>query len=285
MSLRRRALGLMTAAAVAAAIAGCGEVTNTLHPPAGTANNLSVELDYFPNADHVGIYEAEALGYFKQADLNVHLHAPTNAATPLQLLESGKVDVAISYEPDVLLARNQNIPLVSVAAIVQRPLTSIVSVGSQNITTPKDLRGKTIGTSGIPYQSAFLQTILHHAHVPASSVKEVDVGEGLVPAMVSGRVNATLGAYWNYEAIQLSAAAQGPERDPHGPGGRAHLRRARLRRPQGDDRQPRAADPPLRPGGRQGLQGGARKPSSGDQEPRTDEPGTQVQACSWRASW
>jgi putative hydroxymethylpyrimidine transport system substrate-binding protein len=211
MSRRRRALGFVTAAAaVAAAIAGCGEVSNTLHPPVGTANSLNVELDYFPNADHVGIYEAQARGYFKQADLDVHLHAPTNAATPLQLLESGKVDVAISYEPDVLLARNQNIPLVSVAAIVQRPLTSIVSVGSQNITTPKDLRGKTVGTSGIPYQSAFLQTILRRAHVPASSVKEVNVGEGLVPAMVSGRVNATLGAYWNYEAIELAQLGKRP---------------------------------------------------------------------------
>ena len=210
MTRRRRVLGLMAAAAAAAAVAGCGEVTNTVHPPAGTANNLSVELDYFPNADHVGIYEALARGFFKQADLNVHLHAPTNAATPLQLLEAGKVDVAISYEPDVLLARNQNIPLVSVAAIVQRPLTSIVSVGSQNITSPKDLRGKTVGTSGIPYQAAFLQTILRHSHVPAASVKEVDVGEGLVPAMVSGRVNATLGAYWNYEAIQLAQLHKNP---------------------------------------------------------------------------
>ncbi|HEY2650789.1 MAG TPA: ABC transporter substrate-binding protein, partial [Solirubrobacteraceae bacterium] len=114
MSRRRRVLGFMAAAAAVAAVAGCGELTNTVHPPAGTANNLSVELDYFPNADHVGIYEALARGFFRQADINVHLHAPTNAATPLQLLEAGKVDVAISYEPDVLLARNQNIPLVSV---------------------------------------------------------------------------------------------------------------------------------------------------------------------------
>jgi putative hydroxymethylpyrimidine transport system substrate-binding protein len=211
MSRRRRALGLITAAAaLAAVVAGCGEVANTVRPPVGTANNLNVELDFFPNADHVGIYEAQARGYFRQADLNVHLHAPANAATPLQLLEAGKVDVAISYEPDVLLARNQNIPLVSVAAIVQRPLTSIVSVGSRNITTPEDLRGKTIGTAGIPYQSAFLQTILAHAHVPASTVKEVDVGEALVPAMVSGRVDATLGAYWNYEAIQLAQLHKQP---------------------------------------------------------------------------
>lgn len=211
MNTRRRAFGLITAAAAtAAAIAGCGAVTNTVHPPVGSANNLSVELDFFPNADHVGIYEAQAKGYFKQAALNVHLHAPTNAATPLQLLESGKVQVAVSYEPDVLLARNQNIPLVSVAAIVQQPLTAIVSVGSKGITTPADLRGKTVGTAGIPYQTAFLQTILRHADVPASTVRQVDVGESLVPAMVSGKVDATLGAFWNYEAIQLEMMHKSP---------------------------------------------------------------------------
>lgn len=211
MNTRRRAFGLISAAAAtAAAIAGCGAVTNTVHPPVGTANNLSVELDFFPNADHVGIYEAKAKGFFKQADLNVHLHAPTNAATPLQLLEAGKVQVAISYEPNVLLARNQNQPVVSVAAIVQQPLTSIVSVGSKGITSPQDLRGKTIGTAGIPYQTAFLQTILRHAHVPASTVKQVDVGESLVPAMVSGKVDATLGAYWNYEAIELQQMHKDP---------------------------------------------------------------------------
>lgn len=211
MNRRRRALGtLIAAATLAAVIAACGEVSNTLHPPAGTADNLTVELDYFPNADHVGIYDAQALGYFRQADLNVQLKAPTNAATPLQLLAAGKVDAAISYEPDVLLARNQNIPLVSVAAIVQRPLTAIVSVGSQRITDPQDLRGKTVGTSGVPYQSAFLQTIIKHAGVPARTVKEVNVGEGLVPAMVSGRVNATLGAYWNYEAIELAQLHKHP---------------------------------------------------------------------------
>ena len=208
---RRRALRSLTAAAaLAATIAGCGEIANTLHPDPASASNLTVELDYFPNADHVGIYDAQALGYFRQAALDVHLHAPTNAATPLQLLEAGKADVAISYEPDVLLARDKNLPLVSVAAIVQRPLTAIVSVGSQHITKPANLRGKTVGTSGIPYQSAFLQTILQRASVPQSSVREVNVGEGLVPAMVSGRVNATLGAYWNYEAIQLEQLHKRP---------------------------------------------------------------------------
>ncbi len=102
-----------------------------------------------------------------------------------------------------MLARNQGAPLVAIAAVVQRPLTSIVSLASKHITTPAKLRGKTVGDAGIPYQHAYLTTILSRAGVPQSSVKEVNVGSNLVPAMVSGRVDATLGAYWNYEAIQL----------------------------------------------------------------------------------
>lgn len=201
---------LLLALALGLVLGGCGEVKNTISPAAGSANQLTLMLDYFPNADHVGIYAAQADGYFRQADLSVHLEAPTNAATPLQLLAAGKVDVAISYEPDVLLARDRGTPLVSVAALVQRPLTSIVSVGKQHIGSVAKLRGKTVGDSGIPYQHAFLQTIVQHAGLPAHSVREVNVGEGLVPAMVSGRVNATLGAYWNYEAIELRQLGKHP---------------------------------------------------------------------------
>jgi len=67
-----------------------------------------------------------------------------------------------------------------------------------------------VGDAGIPYQHAYLTTILAHAGVPASSVKEISVGSNLVPAMLSGRVDATLGAYWNYEAIQLAQKGKHP---------------------------------------------------------------------------
>jgi putative hydroxymethylpyrimidine transport system substrate-binding protein len=110
----------------------------------------------------------------------------------------------------VMLARDQGEPLVSVAALVQEPLTSIVSVGSKHIKSVKDLKGKTVGDAGIPYQHAYLTTILAHAGVAANAVKEVNVGDGLVPAMLSGKVDATLGAYWNYEAIQLQQLGKHP---------------------------------------------------------------------------
>jgi putative hydroxymethylpyrimidine transport system substrate-binding protein len=190
-------------------LAACGEKHEAV-TSSGAKQSLTLMLDWFPNADHVGIYQALAAGYFGQAGLDVHVQVPSNVADPLQLVAAGKVDAAITYEPEVFLARDQNLPVVSVAAIVQRPLTSIISIGKHPITSPAQLRGKTIGDAGIPYQHAYLATILKAAGVPASSVREVNVGANLVPALLSGRVAAILGGYWNYEAIQLTLLKKHP---------------------------------------------------------------------------
>jgi putative hydroxymethylpyrimidine transport system substrate-binding protein len=207
--VRRFAIALL--AVICLPVAACGEKKEAIAPAAGShLQPLTLLLDWFPNADHVGIYQALAEGDFTRAGLDVHVEVPANVADPLELLAAGKVDAAISYEPEVMLARNQNLPLVSVAAIVQEPLTAIVSIGSKHIRTVADLRGKTIGDAGIPYQHAYLETILARAGIPASSVREINVGDNLVPAMLSGRVDATLGAYWNYEAIELAQMGKHP---------------------------------------------------------------------------
>ena len=98
----------------------------------------------------------------------------------------------------------------SVGAIVQRPLTSIIALGSENIDKPADLQGKKVGTAGIPYQSDYLKTILTDAKVNPNSVDEINVGFNLVPAMLSKRVDATLGGFWNYEGVQLRQRKKGP---------------------------------------------------------------------------
>jgi putative hydroxymethylpyrimidine transport system substrate-binding protein len=168
-------------------------------------------LDYLPNADHAGLYAAQAQGDYARAGLNVTLTPPPDPAAPLRLLEAGRADVAISYEPELLLARDKGATdLVAVAALVQKPLTSLMSVGKDAIRDPRQLAGKRVGTAGIPYQSAYLRTIAQRAGVNPASVKETNVGFNLVPAMVSGRVDATLGAYWNYEAIQLQRQGRRP---------------------------------------------------------------------------
>jgi putative hydroxymethylpyrimidine transport system substrate-binding protein len=207
----KKKLGLAGAiVALALALAACGEKKEPVTAASGRGQSLSLMLDWFPNADHVGIYEALANGDFERAGLDVHVRVPSDPSSPLKLLAAGKVDVAVTYEPELLLARDQNLRVASIAALVQEPLTSIVSLGSKHIKTPSDLRGKTVGDAGIPYQHAYLTTILSRAGVPARSVKEVNVGSNLLPAMLSKRVDATLGAYWNYEAIQLQQMGKHP---------------------------------------------------------------------------
>jgi putative hydroxymethylpyrimidine transport system substrate-binding protein len=198
------------AAALAALLllAGCGEKQDTI-TAGGATRSLSLMLDYLPNPDHVGLYQALASDEFGKAGLDVKVQVPSDPAAPLKLLQAGKVDLAISYEPELLIARDKGAQLVSVGAIAQVPLTSLMSLDRQ-VRGPRDLRGERVGTAGIPYQSAYLQTILQRAGVPVDSVKETNVGFNLVPAMLSRRVAATLGAFWNVEGVQLRQAGRRP---------------------------------------------------------------------------
>ena len=229
--MRRRLPPLAGALLAALALAACGEKTDRLTPTSSRTQSLNLMLDWLPNADHVGIYQALADGAFRAAGLNVVVRAPANPATPLQLLQAGKVDAAVSYEPDLMLARDKGAPLVAIGAIVQRPLTSIISLRSKHITSPAKLRGKRVGDAGIPYQHAYLQTILKHAGVPASSVNEVNVGDNLVGSLltVSVILTALPQRLLGYRAIQLQQAGEAPERDPRGERGRAEVRRTRAR--------------------------------------------------------
>ena len=204
----RRTLAVLLALAAAAALAACGERTEPTGPPA--RSSLRLMLDFFPNADHAGIYAAQATGAFRKAGLDVRIETPSDPAAPLKLLAAGRVDLAISYEPEVLLARDRGQKLVAVGAIVQKPLTSLMSIGKDAIADPTQLAGKTVGTAGIPYQSAYLRAILERARVDPARVREVNVGFNLVPAMLSKRVDATLGAFWNYEGIQLALQHKRP---------------------------------------------------------------------------
>jgi len=207
--MTRVPLFALLATALLLALPGCGEKEDDLAAPAGEPFDLV--LDYFPNADHVGIYAAIASGEFEEVGLDVRPRTPPDPAAPLKLLAAGKADVAISYEPELLLARDKGAQLVSVGALVQAPLTSLVSVGAAGIESPADLRGKRVGTSGIPYQAAYLDTILRRAGVPPASVKRTDVGFNLVPAMLSRKVDATLGSFWNYEGVQLAREGRNPQ--------------------------------------------------------------------------
>jgi len=205
----RRLLPPLVAAAVCAlALAACGAKQDVTSAPG--VKPFSVMLDWFPNADHAALYAAIAQGDFRAVGLDVKPVVPPEASDPLKLLAAGRVDMAISYEPELLLARDQGLKLVSIGALVQRPLTSIIALPGAHVSSIADLAGKRVGTAGIPYQAAELRTALAHAKVNPNRVQEVNVGYNLVPAMLSGKVAATLGGFWNYEAIQLQLMHRHP---------------------------------------------------------------------------
>lgn len=192
---------------LALGIVACGEKSEDV---TGERQPLSLTLDFYPNPDHAGIYVAQKLGYFEDAGLDIQIHTPSDPAAPLKLLAAGQTDLAISYEPEVLLAKEKGLDVLAIGALVNRPLTSMIWLKKSGIKGIGDLRGKTIATAGIPYQDAYLKTILGRAKLSPSDVKAVNVGFGLLPAILGGRAQAMLGGFSNVEGVDLRLRGSDP---------------------------------------------------------------------------
>jgi putative hydroxymethylpyrimidine transport system substrate-binding protein len=198
-------IGLGIALAVAA---GCGEKEEDTRR--GATESFELALDFYVNPDHAGIYAGLENGRFEEAGLDVTPRVPADPAAPITLVAAGEVDLAISYEPEVLIARDQGQPVVAVAALVPSPLTSLISLPEAGIDRPADLRGKTIATAGIPYQEAFLNAVLREERIEPDEVQAQNVGLGLLPAVVSGRADAMLGGFRNVEGVDLAERGLNP---------------------------------------------------------------------------
>ena len=198
---------LVALLALSLGLAACGEKSEDV---SGESQPLSLTLDFYPNPDHAGIYMAQKLGYFEDAGLDVGIHTPADPAAPIKLLAAGRTDLAISYEPEVLLAVDKGLDVVAVGALVNRPLTSMIWLKKSGIKGIGSLKGKTIATAGIPYQDAYLKTILARAHLQPSDVKVVNVGFGLLPALVGGSAQAMLGGFLNVEGVDLRLRGKDP---------------------------------------------------------------------------
>jgi putative hydroxymethylpyrimidine transport system substrate-binding protein len=197
----------LTVLAIALVLAACGEKSEE----AGSEReSFNLTLDFYPNPDHAGIYMAEKLGYFEEAGLDVGIDTPSDPAAPMKLVAAGRSDLAISYEPEMALAREQGLDVVAVAALVNQPLTSMIWLKKSGIKGVADLKGKTIATAGIPYQDAFLKTILARVNLTPENVKAVNVGFGLLPAVVGGSAQAMLGGFRNVEGVDLRERGLAP---------------------------------------------------------------------------
>jgi putative hydroxymethylpyrimidine transport system substrate-binding protein len=168
----------------------------------GGGTKVTLTLDWTPNPDHVGFYYPREHGLFAKAGLDVDIRSPSDPTAALKLVAVGSSDLAVSYEQELFLAVERGLPVVAVAAVVPRPLNSIMAIDAK-IRRVADLRGKTIGITGAPSDYAALDTALAGARLGRDDVKVVSIGYNLLPALLAHRVDAVLGVYRNVEGIEL----------------------------------------------------------------------------------
>jgi putative hydroxymethylpyrimidine transport system substrate-binding protein len=140
-------------------------------------------------------------GYFTDAGLDVEIYVPADPTTVLQTVGAGRDTFGISYQADVLFARGQDVPVKSIAALVQHPLNCLMIKADSAIERPADLKGKIVAVSGLPSDDALLSTMLEFDGIALADVEVVNVGYDLLPALLSGRADAVLGGYWTHETI------------------------------------------------------------------------------------
>ena len=194
----RRVAAPLAAVLIGLAVAGCGE--DGAEP--GAPEGATLVLDFQPNAVHAGIYEAQANGFFEDEGVDLTIRQPSSTADAGKLLETGRADFAVMDINDFGIARERGLNLVAIAAIVQRPLASVIARDRDEIQTPADLSGKTVGVTGVPSDDAVLDTVLRASGVDAGDVRRVTIGFNAVAQLAAGQIDAAP-AFWNAEGVQL----------------------------------------------------------------------------------
>ncbi|WP_231637556.1 ABC transporter substrate-binding protein [Paenibacillus sp. FJAT-27812] len=204
--------GLITLAAMLLVISGCGGAAtdnNEASKADASADDqkiekISIMLDWYPNAVHSFLYAAQKNGYFKKQGLEVDIQMPADTNDALKLVAAGKIDLALSYQPQVLMARGEKIPVKSIAAIVRHPLNHLMVPEGGSVKSPKDLVGKKVGYSSIPLYEAMMRTMIKEDGGDPQAVQMIDVGFSFIPAISTSKVDAIIGGFINHEQLLLA---------------------------------------------------------------------------------
>jgi putative hydroxymethylpyrimidine transport system substrate-binding protein len=163
---------------------------------------LTLMLDWFPNVDHLPIYVARDLGYFADQKIQVEIISPSETSDALKLAASGHMDIAVSYQPQTIIAADQGLEIKAIAPLVVHPLTTLLFLENKGIQTPSDLSGKKIG-----YTVPGLMDVMLEAFAGINQIKDytpVNVGFTILPALVSNQVDAVMGPFKTYETVGMA---------------------------------------------------------------------------------
>jgi putative hydroxymethylpyrimidine transport system substrate-binding protein len=171
--------------------------------PAAAADKLTVMLDWFINPDHGPLYVALERDEFEKRGLDVELIPPADPNDPPKLVAAGRADLAISYQPQLHLQVAAGLPLMRVGTLVATPLSSLVVLADSPIKSIADLKGRKVGFSVGGFEDALLGAMLNKHGLTLDDVKLINVNFSLSPSLMSGQVDAVIGAYRNFELNQM----------------------------------------------------------------------------------
>ena len=194
---------------------GCALVL-LIASPAAAADKLTLMLDWFVNPDHAPILVADKLGYFADRDLEVEIIAPADPNDPPKLVAAGQADIAISYQPQLHIQIDQGLPLTRIGTLVATPLNTLVALDDGPIDEIADLKGGKIGFSVGGFEHALLVAMLARHGLTPDDVELINVNFALSPALLSGQVDAVIGAYRNFELNQLDRVRREAVPGQHG---------------------------------------------------------------------
>lgn len=174
-------------------------------PAAWTApERLTLMLDWYKNPNHAPILLAQARGAYAKAGLDVTIQEPADPNDPPKLAAAGRVDVAIGYQPQAMMLIDKDVPVVRIGALVATPLNSVMVLADGPIKSLRDLKGRRIGYSVSGFEDAILGAMLHTVRLAPSDVMLINVNFSLAPSLLSGQVDAAIGAFRNYESHQIT---------------------------------------------------------------------------------
>jgi len=171
--------------------------------PAMAADKMTLLLDWYVNPDHGPIIVAQERGYFTEAGLDVEIVAPADPSAPPKLVAAGKADLAISYQPQLHLQVAAGLPLKRVGTLIATPLNCLMVKDDGPIRSVADLKGRTVGYSVAGVEEALLKAMLAQHDLTLDDIEMVNVNWSLAPSVMSGQVDAVIGAYRNIELNQM----------------------------------------------------------------------------------
>ncbi|MDE2792005.1 MAG: ABC transporter substrate-binding protein [Paracoccaceae bacterium] len=171
--------------------------------PTQSQDRMTLLLDWFVNPDHGPIIVAQEKGFFADQGLEVEIIAPADPSDPPKLVAAGKANLAISYQPSQHLQVAEGLPLLRVGTLIATPLNCLLVLKEGPIQAITDLEGRKIGFSVAGVEEALLTAVLAKHGVALDTVELVNVNWSLSPSLMSGQVDAVIGAFRNFELNQM----------------------------------------------------------------------------------